>query len=149
MAVLDDIELPEAPSPVGQYERAMIHGGIGFLSGQFPIVGGRLLYCGRVGAEITIDQAQEAAEAAALNALAQIRIVLARNTQRFLTLLRLEGYVASVDQFTDQPVVLDGASATFLRLLGEQGRHARTAFSVPRLPLDSPIELAVTFAVTP
>jgi YjgF/chorismate_mutase-like, putative endoribonuclease len=80
--------------------------------------------------------------------VAAIKAVLAGSFQGFSTLMRIDGYVASADNFLVQPYVLDGASKVFCRLLGERGDHARTAFSVSRLPLDSPIELVVTFAVT-
>lgn len=148
MAELEDLDLPAAPAPLGRYERGMIHGGIGFLSGQFPLIGGKLLCEGRVGLEVSPVQAGEAARMAAINALAQIKAITRSERVRFLTLLRLDGYVASADQFFSQAQVLDGASELFLTYLGEAGRHARTAFSVPRLPLNAPLELAVTFAVS-
>lgn len=148
MTRLEAFELPQPPRPVGRYERGVVHAGIGFLSGQFPLVDGKLLFRGRVGHEVTLEEAREAAEATALNVLAQIRAVTDREGGTFAGLLRLDGYVASADHFSDQPAVLDAASDLFLGMLGDLGRHARTAFSVPRLPLDAPIELVVTFAVS-
>lgn len=147
MSLLATLQLPEPPAPVGRYERGAIEGGIGFLSGQFPLVAGRLVFAGRVGHELTREEACLAAETAALNALAQIRAVTMDESRVFTRLLRLDGYVASAAHFFEQPAVLDAASALFLRLLGEAGRHARTAFAAPRLPLDAPVELVVTFAV--
>ena len=120
--------------------------GIGFLSGQFPIIDGKLAYAGRVGAELTPAQGAEAAAAAAMNVLAQIRKLLGTFDQ-LEGLLRLDGYVASADTFLGQPAVLDAASELLIAALGEKGRHARTAVSTARLPLNAPIELAVTFAV--
>ncbi|KAB7614489.1 RidA family protein [Amylibacter sp. SFDW26] len=140
------IVLPTPPNPVGSYKAGIIRGGIGFVSGQFPLVDGKLAFTGHVGAELTTDEGFEAARLAGLNVLAQI----ARLTDQFNTLdglLRLDGYVASAKGFLDQPAVLNGASDLFAEYLGEQGDHARTAFSVSQLPLNSPIELAVTFAV--
>jgi enamine deaminase RidA (YjgF/YER057c/UK114 family) len=147
MTPLEQLDLPEAPAPVGRYERGIIHDGIGFLSGQFPLVEGKLLIRGRVGHELTVEQGRQAAEAAALNVLAQLRTVTVSEARAFAGLLRVDGFVASADHFTDQPAVLDAASALFLDQLGDLGRHARTAFAVSRLPLDAPIELVVTFAV--
>lgn len=143
----DDLILPEPPAPVGAYERGVVHGGIGFLSGQFPLREGRLTHRGRVGAELSEDEGRLAAEMAALNAVAGIKAVLGGSLGDLVTLLRVDGYVASADGFVRQPQVLDGASEALRRLLGDRGRHARTAFAVPRLPLDAPVELAVTFAV--
>lgn len=134
-----------APDPVGAYERGVVRNGLGFLSGQFPVRDGKLIHAGRVGAEISEAQGVEAAEVAAINALAQLDVLL----QGFDTLeglLRLDGYVASADHYWNQPRVLDGASKLLLGALGGRGRHARTAFSVQRLPMNAPIELAVTFA---
>jgi len=138
------LELPAAPAPLGRYERGVVSAGVAFLSGQLPVRDGRLAFAGRVGAELTEAQAQEGARLAALNALAQIRALLG-SFSRFERLLRVDGYVAAADGWLDAPRVLDAASALFVDVLGERGRHARAAFLVPRLPLDAPIELVVTF----
>lgn len=140
-----DIELPKAPTPVGAYETGIIRQGIGFVSGQFPIRKGKLAYTGRVGDELSQEQAYEATEIAALNVLSQIQN-LTDGFKYFGGLLRLDGYIASAPGFLDQPAVLDAASLLFRRYLGERGRHARAAFSVSQLPLNSPVELCVTFA---
>lgn len=144
----DGLVLPDPPAPVGAYERGIVHAGIGFLSGQFPLRDGALVHAGRVGAELTEEQGRAAAEVAALNAIAGIQAVLGGSLADLVTLLRVDGYVASAAGFLRQPQVLDGASDAFRRLLGERGRHARTAFAVPKLPLDAPVELVVTFGVT-
>lgn len=134
------------PDSVGSYERGVIRNGVGCLSGQFPIRDGRLTHVGRVGAELTEAQGAEAAEIAALNIIAQLNRLLGGLTW-LEGLLRLDGYVASADGFLRQPAVLDAASSLLIRELGDRGRHARSAVSVPRLPLDAPVELVVTFAV--
>lgn len=139
------LELPVAPTPVGAYETGVIRQGIGFVSGQFPLRDGKLVYTGAVGAELTKDDACEATKIAALNVLAQIH-KLTDGFDRLDGLLRLDGYVASAPGFLEQPAILDTASQVFRDYLGEKGRHARTAFSVSQLPLNSPIELCVTFA---
>lgn len=139
-------ELPQAPAPVGAYEAGVIRNGIGFVSGQFPLVDGVLAYAGKAGAELTVDDAYAAAEIAGRNVLAQIHN-LTNGFEDLNGLLRLEGYVASVPGFHEQPRILDAASDLFVQYLGGKGRHARTAFSVPQLPLNAPIELCVSFAV--
>lgn len=143
---LDALVLPEPPAPRGNYERGVVHRGIGLLSGQFPIVDGSLAYRGRIGLELTEAQGRQAAEVAALNAVAQIKALIG-SFRYFETLMRVDGYVASASGWTRQPAVLDAASDLFVRVLGQRGRHARTAFSVSQLPLDAPIELVVTFGV--
>lgn len=140
------LELPGAPAPLGSYERGVVLRDVGYLSGQLPLRDGRLAFAGRVGRDLTEAQAREAAQLAALNALAQIRALLGSFTG-LERLVRVDGYVAGADGWFDAPRVLDGASALFLDALGERGRHARTAFVVPRLPLDAPVELVVTFGV--
>lgn len=116
------------------------------LSGQFPLVGGQLSTTGKLGVEMTVAQGRAAARVAALNALAQIDILLEHDWSRFRRLLRLDGVVASDPGFTQQPAVLDGASELFLQLLGPAGHHARTAIGAPVLPLNAPLELALTFS---
>ena len=139
------IALPEPPGAAGNYQRVVCRGGVGFVSGQFPFRNGRLAHAGRVGIELSSEQGRECAEFAAINALGQIRLALG-GWARFGGLLRVDGYVASADDFLKQPAVLDGASDLLIRALGpDLGAHARTAFHVTRLPLDSPVEIAVTF----
>ena len=141
------IVLPAAPAAAGSYRRAVVRASVGFISGQFPFVDGKLACKGRVGAELTVDEGRAAAAIAALNVLAQIELAL-DGWARFGGLLRLEGHVASAEAFVQQPAVLDGASELLTRALGEAlGAHARTAYHAVRLPLDAPVELAVSFAI--
>jgi enamine deaminase RidA (YjgF/YER057c/UK114 family) len=141
------ITLPVPPEPIGAYERGVIRNGIGFVSGQLPLVDGALIHPGRVGIELSEEQGAEAAKVAAMNVLAQIDRMLDGNWSRFAGLLRLDGYVASAENWLRQPTVLNAASEVFVQLLGDKGRHARAAFNVPRLPLNAAVELAVNFAV--
>ena len=142
------IELPRPPQPAGVYQPVVLRGGIGFVSGQFPLRHGRMARTGRVGAELTVEEGRECARISAVNVLAQIRAALG-GWGRFGGLCRIDGHVASAADFLAQPAVLDGASELFLRALGPQlGTHARTAFHATRLPLDAPVELAVTFLAT-
>jgi enamine deaminase RidA (YjgF/YER057c/UK114 family) len=139
------LELPEPSPPGGAYEPFRLHAGVGYLAAQLPSRAGRYVFLGRVGAELTPEQGREAAQLAALSALARIRQALG-GFERLVGLLRVDGWVASVDGFVHQPKVLDGASELFLLALGNRGKHARTAFAPTRLPFDNSIELAVTFA---
>jgi len=136
--------LPKAPTPVGAYEAGIIRQGMGWVSGQFPLQDGQLVYTGRVGAELTNEQGYRATEIAARNVLAQIH-QLTSGFEQLDGLLRLDGYIASAPGFLAQPDILDAASTVFRDYLGDKGRHARTAFAVSQLPLDSPVELCVTF----
>lgn len=127
------LSLPSAPQPLGQYTAASQAGSLLFISGQLPLRDGRVVWQGRVGAELTVDQGRQAAELAALNVLAQIR-QHAGGFDRLDHIVRVEGYVASAPGFLDQPAVLDGASGLFARVLGDKAGHARTASSVAQQP---------------
>lgn len=137
--------LPSPPEPIGAYARGKLLRGIGMLSGQFPIIHGRLAIAGRLGDELSVAQGCEAARIAALNALAQIEVLLG-GFDALEGLLRVEGIVASDETFLDHATVLDGASDVLNEVLGEKGVHARALFPVPRLPMNSPVEIVVSFA---
>jgi enamine deaminase RidA (YjgF/YER057c/UK114 family) len=139
------LDLPTPSAPAGLYEPFRLDRGTGYLAAQLPSRDGNYVLLGRVGRELTVEQGVEAARLAALSALARIRQALGR-FEALRGLLRVDGFVASADDFLDQPRVLDGASHLFVEALGDRGRHARTAFGVPRLPRDNSIELVVTFA---
>jgi enamine deaminase RidA (YjgF/YER057c/UK114 family) len=140
--------LPEPPSPAGNYQAVVRAGDLLFVSGQFPVRDGRLVYAGRVGAELSLEQGYRAAELAALNVLAQIRRALG-GLAALREIVRVEGHVASAPGFFHQPRVLDGASDLFARVLGIRAGHARTAFAPPALPMNAAVELAVIAAVDP
>lgn len=142
------LELPCPPSPVGSYEPVVIRNGVGYVSGQLPVRNGVLAYAGRVGSELSIEDAMKAAELAAANVLAQIECST-QGWKQFAGLLRMEGYIASARGFVNQPEILDRASRLFVDVLGQRGAHARAAVSVEQLPLDAAVELVVTFAVGP
>ena len=137
--------LPVPPPPAGLYEPFRLDRGVGYLASQLPARDGKYVMLGRVGGELSPDEGKQAAALAALAALARIRQALG-GFSRLRGLLRVDGYVASTDDFWEQPAVLDGASEIFAVALEERGRHARTAFAMPRLPLNNSIKLVVTFA---
>ena len=140
------LELPSPPKPAGNYQPWILSDNLLYLSGQFPIQDGRLVYTGRIGAERTEAEGCAAARLAALNVLAQLRAALG-GFERLKSLLRVEGHVASAPAWHHAPKVLDGASDLFVAALGERGRHTRTAFTPSQLPLDLTVELVVTAAV--
>ncbi len=140
------LTLPVPPRPAGNYQPSMLHNGVLYISAQLPIADGKLVYTGRVGAERTEEEGYAAARLSALNVLAQIDAALG-GFDRFETLLRVEGHVASAPGWYAVPKVLDGASDLFAAVLGERGRHARSAYCPERLPLDLTVKLVVTAAV--
>lgn len=142
------LELPDAPKPAGNYAATVRAGNLLFISGQFPIENGRLRYVGRVGAERSEADGYAAARLAALNVLAQIRSAIG-GFERLEQLVRVEGHIASAPGWNNAPKVLDGASDLFVAVLGERGRHTRTAFTPETLPLNLTVELVVTAALRP
>jgi enamine deaminase RidA (YjgF/YER057c/UK114 family) len=142
------VPLPPAPKPAGNYSATVLAGNLLFISGQFPIENGVPAYTGRIGGELTEEQGYAAARLAGLNVLAQIRAALG-TLDRVDCLVRVEGHVASTPGWHNTPKVLDGASDLFREVLGERGRHTRTAFNPASLPWDLAVELVVTAAVKP
>ncbi len=143
-----NLVLPKPASPAGSYKPAVAAGDLLFLSAQVPYADGELVYRGRVGAELTLEQGYEAARTAALNALARIHQVLG-SFEPLAEIVRVDGHVASAPGFFDQPRVVDGASDLFNAVLGPRSGHARTAFAPPALPMNVSVELAVIARILP
>ncbi|MDP3762388.1 MAG: RidA family protein [Ramlibacter sp.] len=134
------------PQPLGAYAAVILRGETGFVSGQFPILQGKMMWTGRLGLELNEDEGRQAARLAASNVLGQIRQALPEHWDR-VSLARLDGYIASAPGYPRLPGVLDAASELFLKVLQERGRHSRVLVPVSYLPGDAAVELAVTFHV--
>ena len=134
---------PAPPPPAGLYEPFRLHRGTGYLAAQVPGYNG--VFGGRVGAELTLEQGQAAAQSAAVHALTRLHEALG-GFERLEGLLHIAGHVASTMGFREQPEVLNGASELFLYALGERGKHSRTAYAPLQLPRNVSIELEITFA---
>jgi enamine deaminase RidA (YjgF/YER057c/UK114 family) len=117
-------------------------------SGQLPLRDGRLISTGKVGSDLTLEQAAEAARAAALNAIAQL-VALAKGFDRIARIVRVGVFVNSADGFTDQAKVANGASDLFVAIFGDAGRHVRTSVGVNELPLNAPVEVEVIAQIAP
>ncbi len=140
------LELPPAPAPVGAYVPAVRTGRLVLVSGQLPTKDGRLLATGKVGGEVSVEQARACARQAVLNALAAAAAE-AGGLGAIARILRLTGYVASAPGFTNQAEVLNAASDLLVALFGEAGRHSRVAVGATELPLRSPVELELIVEV--
>ena len=141
------ITLPEAAAPVASYVPVVVHGGLAYVSGQLPFVGGKLV-TGRLGEDVSLEQGVDAARACGLMILAQLHeagIAL----DRVERVIKLGAFVNSTPAFTDQPKVANGASDLMADVFGEAGRHARAAVGVPALPLDAAVEVDAIIAVAP
>lgn len=126
--------------PVGAYVPAAISGNLLYTAGQLPLIAGALPSTGKVGSEVTLDEARLLARRCAINGLAAAQSAIG-SLDRVTRVVRVAGYVASAADFTGQAAVLDGASEVLSVLFGEQGKHVRTAVGVAVLPLDAPLEV--------
>ncbi|MEU3453105.1 RidA family protein [Micromonospora sp. NPDC006766] len=133
------LTLPEVVPPVASYVPAVQSGQHVYVSGQLPMVEGKLLATGKVGAGVSAEQAKDLAQRCALNAIAAIDSLV--GLENVVKIVKLTGFVASAPGFTGQPGVMNGASDLFLTVFGEAGRHARSAVGVAELPLDAPVEV--------
>ncbi|MCT2589897.1 RidA family protein [Streptomyces sp. N2-109] len=134
--------LPEVSPPAGVYVPALQSGSYVYTAGQVPFVDGKLPAAGKVGAEISAEQAKGLARICALNALAAVKSVTG-DLDRIAHVVKVTGFVASAPDFTGQPGVLNGASELLGEVLGEKGVHARSAVGVAVLPLDAPVEVEI------
>ena len=140
------LAVPEVAKPVAAYVPAVRTGSYVFTSGQLPMREGRLITTGKVGGEVTAEEAVECARQCALNALAAVRAEIGDLSQ-VKRIVKVVAFVASTPDFTGQPGVANGASELFGEVFGEAGRHARSAVGVPVLPLDAPVEVELLVEV--
>jgi enamine deaminase RidA (YjgF/YER057c/UK114 family) len=139
------IRLPGVAAPVAAYVPAIRTGSLVFTSGQLPFVDGGLRRTGKVGGSVDPDDAAADAKVCALNGLAAIDDLVGLDS--IVRIVRVVGYVASVEGFTGQPRVVNGASELLGRIFGDVGRHARSAVGVAELPMGAPVEVELTVEV--
>jgi len=137
-----DIKLPVPPDPLGAYVPAVRSGHLLYISGQLPLRDGNLIFKGKVGDQVSEEEAYQAARVASINALAVIAKELG-GFDRLKQIVKLTGYIASAQGFNAQAAVVNGASDFFFEVLGDAGKHARVAVGVSELPADSPVEIEV------
>ena len=135
------LALPQASTPAANYVPAVRSGGLLFMAGQICQWNGERRFVGKLGRDFAVAQGQEAARLCALNLLAQAKVALDGDLDRLVRIVRLGGFVNSMPDFTGQPLVVNGASDLMVELLGEAGRHARTAVGVNVLPFDVAVEI--------
>ena len=147
MSIKEKIEslgltLPVAALPVAAYVPAVKTGNLVFVAGQLPLVDGKIVKEGKVGKEVTPEEAKGMAQVCALNALAAIALVA--DIDQIERIVRVGGFVNGTPGFFAIPPIINGASELFIKLFGEiNGKHARTAIGVAELPLNAPVEVEV------
>ena len=134
------LTLPAAAAPVAAYVPAVRTGNLVFTAGQLPLVDGKIPFVGKVGSDVTPEQAKDMAQVCALNALAAISLVA--DIDQIERIVRVGGFVNGIPGFVAIPAVINGASELLIKLFGEvNGKHARTAIGVAELPLNAPVEV--------
>ena len=140
------LTLPAAPAAVANYVPFAIAGNLLFVSGQISKAGDGTLVTGKLGDGVTVEQGRAAARLCALNILAQAKAALG-DLDRIRRCVKLTGFVSCVPAFKDQPAVVNGCSDLLVEVLGDAGRHTRSAVGAPSLPLDVSVEIEAIFEI--
>ena len=139
------IELPPVVAPLAAYVPAVRTGSLVYTSGQVPFIDGKLPATGKVGAEVSPEQAVDLARTCALNALAAVHALVGLDS--VVRVVKVVGFVASTPEFVGHPAVINGASDLLGEIFGNAGAHARSAIGVAALPLDAPVEVELIVEV--
>jgi len=142
-----NIELPNAPDPVGAYVATKKSGNLIFISGQLPVDKNGKLIKGKIGKELTLQDGQNAAKLCAINILAQAKKAAGGDLEKIKSCVKITGFVNSTDDFMDQPKVINHASEILSTVFGDKGKHARAAVSVNSLPLGVAVEIDAIFEI--
>ena len=141
------IILPKAPDPVGAYVASKISKNLIFISGQVPLKPDGKLITGKVGKDLDLKEAQEAAKVCGINILSQLKKICNGDLDKVKSCVKLTGYVNSTDNFTQQPQVINGASDLISSIFENTGKHTRAAVSVNSLPFGAAVEIDGIFEI--
>lgn len=139
------ISVPEAAAPLANYIGYNIVGKLVVVSGQIPLVDGKIAVTGKVGAGVSVEQGQQAARVCFVNLLAQLKAATGGDLDKVKRVVRLGGFIASPPEFTQHALVMNGASDLAVAVFGDKGKHARTTIGVPALPGDAAVEVEGMF----
>lgn len=143
------ITLPAAPAPLANYVAYVVEGNVAYIAGQIPMNAGELMHPGKVPTQVTVEQARAAARQCGINILAALKGACGGDLDRVKRCVRLQGFVASADDFTAQPTVINAASDLMVEVFGDAGKHTRLALGSNVLPLDSCVEISAMFVLNP
>jgi enamine deaminase RidA (YjgF/YER057c/UK114 family) len=141
------IELPEAPAPAANYVPFVRTGDLVFISGQVPFRDGAISWKGTVGADLTLEDGQDAARACTLGVLAQLASACEGDLDRVQRCVQLQGFVRCTAEFDQQPAVINAASDWMVDIFGDSGRHSRFAVGSNALPFGVAVEVAALFEI--
>jgi enamine deaminase RidA (YjgF/YER057c/UK114 family) len=141
------IELPQPAKPVANYVPWVRTGSLVFTAGQVPLKDGKIEYQGKIGREFTVEEGAAAARQCAINILAQVKDACGGNLEKVKRCVKVVGFVNGVPEFADHPKVINGASDLLVSVLGDRGKHARSAVGAGSLPVNVAVEIEAIFEV--
>lgn len=141
------IVLPAPAAPIANYVPYQVVGTLVIVSGQVPLVDGRIAFVGKLGDELAIEVGQQAARQCMINVLAQVKVAVGENLDRVRRVIRLGGFIACIASFKRHAEVMNGASDLAVAVFGDAGRHARTTVGVASLPRDAAVEVEGMFEI--
>jgi enamine deaminase RidA (YjgF/YER057c/UK114 family) len=141
------ITLPSPAAPIANYVPYVVAGDLVVVSGQLPLLDGKVAYTGKLGVSVSIEQGQAAARQCFINVLLHLRAACGGNLDRVRRVVRLGGFIACPPDFTQHATVMNGASDLAVAVFGDAGRHARSTIGVPCLPIDAAVEVEGLFQI--
>ena len=142
-----NLEIPDAPAPVGAYVAYKKVGNLLYISGQLPISNEGKIIKGKIGKDLTLEDGQKASKYCAINIIAQVKKALNGDLDKVKNCVKITGFVNSTDNFTDQPKVINPASETLSAVFENNGKHTRAAVSANSLPLGAAVEIDAIFEI--
>jgi len=142
-----NLEIPDAPAPVGAYVAFKKVGNLLYISGQLPISNEGKIIKGKIGKDLTLEDGQKASKYCAINIIAQVKKALNGDLDKVKNCIKITGFVNSTDSFTDQPKVINPASEILSTIFGDKGKHTRAAVSSNSLPLGAAVEIVSIFEI--
>jgi len=142
-----NLEIPDAPAPVGAYVAYKKVGNLLYISGQLPISNEGKIIKGKIGKDLTLEDGQKASKYCAINIIAQVKKALNGDLDKVKNCIKITGFVNSTDSFTDQPKVINPASEILSTIFGDNGKHTRAAVSSNSLPLGVAVEIDAIFEI--
>ena len=136
-----DLKIPDLPSPLANYVPYKVSDNTVYVSGQGPVIDGKIIYSGKVGNEISQEEGVKAAELCCINIIAALKSSINGDWNRLDSFLKLGGFVNCDNNFTDQPKIINGASDLLVNIFGDKGRHSRFAVGSNSLPLNISVEI--------
>ena len=136
-----DLKIPDLPSPLANYVPYKVSDNTVYVSGQGPVIDGKIIYSGKVGNEISQEEGVKAAELCCINIIAALKSSINGDWNRLDTFLKLGGFVNCDNEFSDQPKIINGASDLLVNIFGDKGRHSRFAVGSNALPLNISVEI--------